>query len=313
MDEFLWCEKYRPKTIDETILPEEMKAKFKGFLRKKSLPNFIFAGATGTGKTTVALALCNQLNIDTYFVNASLKGNMELLRTKLQEFASTVSLMKDGRKIVIMDEADAITAQAQHALRGFIEEFSDNCGFIFTCNHLNKIIPELVGRCAVVEFTIPKEERALLGREIYLRVTDILEKEGVKYDKKVVMGAVKNFFPNYRGLINALQYHSVNGELDSTLLSFDHDKTFTELWQDMSKKEFKRVREWCGRNSELDFFEVVKRIYNGADDHIVPNSLPALVLILAHYQMQYHMAINKEVHMVAMVCEIMRDVEFLGE
>lgn len=310
MNQYLWVEKYRPQTIDECILPESMKNTFKEFIQSGELPNFLFAGSAGVGKTTIAKALCNEIGAEYLFINGSEESGIDILRNKIKNFASSVSLT-DAKKVVILDEADYLNANStQPALRGFIEEFSNNCRFIFTCNFKNRIIEPLHSRCAVVEFKIENKDKPKIAAAFYRRVMDILSQEKIEADSKVVAEVITKYFPDYRRVLNELQRYSVSGKIDSGLLVNVGEASYSELIKHLKSKSFNEVRKWVGKNSDADTTEVFRTLYDKASDIIEPGSIPQLVLILADYQYKAAFVADKEINIMAALTEVMSGVKF---
>lgn len=309
-NQYLWVEKYRPQTIDECILPESMKKTFKEFIATGELPNFLFCGGAGVGKTTVAKALCNEVGAEYLFINGSEESGIDVLRSKIKNFASSVSLT-DAKKVVILDEADYLNANStQPALRGFIEEFSNNCRFIFTCNFKNRIIEPLHSRCAVIEFKIENVEKPKIAAGFYRRVLDILSQENVEADNKVVAELITKYFPDYRRILNELQRYSVSGKIDTGLLVNLGDESYSELVKHLKAKNFTEARKWVGKNSDADTVEVFRTLYDKASDVIESSSIPQLVLILADYQYKAAFVADKEINMMAAFIEIMSETKF---
>lgn len=310
MSEYLFVEKYRPQTIDECILPESMKNTFKQFIDSGELPNFLFAGGPGCGKTTVAKALCNEVGAEYLFINGSEESGIDVLRTKIRNFASSVSLT-DAKKVVILDEADYTNPNSfQPALRGFIEEFSNNCRFIFTCNYKNRIIEPLHSRCAVVEFKFDESEKRDLLRAFYKRVVGILAAEKIDFDKNVLADLITKHFPDYRRILNELQRYSVSGKIDSGILINLGDESYDKLISYMKSKNFTEVRKWVGSNSDIESTELFRRLYDKSVDTIEQKSIPQLVLILADYQYKNAFVADKEINTMAALTEIMANVSF---
>jgi DNA polymerase III delta prime subunit len=310
-DQYLWVEKYRPATIDECILPEKLKQTFKEYIATGELPTFLFSGTAGVGKTTVARALCNEVGADVLFINGSDEGrSIDTLRTTIKGFASTVSLT-DAKKVVILDEADYMNAQSvQPALRGFIEEFSNNCRFIFTCNFKNKIIEPLHSRCAVIDFKIDNVEKPAIAAGFFKRVTQILKTEGIDYDTKVVVELVNKHFPDYRRILNELQRYSVSGKIDAGLLVNMSDESYKTLVMNLKEKDFKKTRQWIAQNSDIETSSLFDHLYEKASEYLEPVSIPTMVLILADYQYKDAFVANHELNTMAAMTEIMLQCKF---
>ena len=309
-NQYLWVEKYRPSTIDECILPDSMKKTFKEFIASGELPNFLFCGGAGVGKTTVAKALCNEIGAEYLFINGSEESGIDILRNKIKNFASSVSLT-DSKKVVILDEADYLNANStQPALRGFIEEFSNNCRFIFTCNFKNRIIEPLHSRCAVVEFKIENSEKPKIAAGFYRRVIDILSQEKIEADGKVVAEVITKYFPDYRRVLNELQRYSVSGVIDTGILVNLGDESYLELIKNLKAKNFTEVRKWVGKNSDIESTELFRRLYEKAFDYMEAGSVPQLVLILADYQYKSAFVADREINTMAALTEIMGQLKF---
>jgi DNA polymerase III delta prime subunit len=309
-DEFLWCEKYRPQVIDDCILPQQIKDSFKQYIAEGQLPNFIFSGSAGVGKTTVARALCNELGADYLFINGSEERGIDVLRTKIKQFASSVSITAEGAKVVILDEADYLTPDTQAALRAFIEEFSNNCRFILTCNFKNRIIAPLHSRCAVVDFKIESKDKPKIAASFFRRVNDVLTSEGVESDSKVVAKVVETFFPDFRRVLNELQRYSVGGKVDTGILANMSDETMKELVGYLKEKNFIEARKWIARNNDIETSVLFRRLYDSAVDIVEGQSVPQLVLILADYQYKAAFVADIEVNNVAALTEIMANCKF---
>lgn len=308
--QYLWVEKYRPQTIEECILPESMKQTFREFINSGELPNFLFAGSAGVGKTTVAKALCNEVGAEYLFINGSEESGIDILRNKIKNFASSVSLT-DAKKVVILDEADYLNANStQPALRGFIEEFSNNCRFIFTCNFKNRIIEPLHSRCAVVEFKVENKERAEIMASFFKRVIGILKAENVECDKSVVAELVSKHFPDYRRILNELQRYSVSGKIDAGILVNLGEESFNELAKNLKAKNFNEVRKWIAKNSDMESTELFRKLYDKSSDIVDQNSIPQLVLILADYQYKAAFVADRELNTMAALTEIMGSLKF---
>ena len=308
--DFLWVEKYRPQNIEDVVLPERLKKPFELIADSGNLPNMLFTGSAGTGKTTVAKALCKQLGLDYIIINASEEGNIDTLRTKIKQFASSVSL-QGGYKVVILDEADYLNAQStQPALRGFIEEFSKNCRFILTCNFKNRIIEPLHSRCSVYEFNSSKKELVNLAELFMKRLINILNKEQVKYDDKSLAELIMKYAPDWRRIINELQKLSYGG-----IFSFSNNinagsDVYSDLFLNLKNKDFKKMRAWVVNNIDVDAVAIFRGIYDRMTDKVNPQSIPQLVLILADYQYKNAFVADHELNVVACLTEIMANVEF---
>jgi DNA polymerase III delta prime subunit len=311
-DEFLWVEKYRPKTIEECILPEQTKKTFLDFLDKGEVPNLLLAGPAGCGKTTVAKALCNQLGVDVYVINGSDEGRfLDTVRNNAKNFASTVSLTSESKhKVIIIDEADNTTPDVQLLLRASIEEFSGNCRFIFTCNYKNKIIEPLHSRCAVVEFGVQKKSKQEIAAKFFGRLVDILKQEKIEADKKVLAELINKHFPDWRRVLNECQRYSVGGKIDSGILAHFSDVKVNDLIKNLKEKNFAEVRKWCVNNLDNDPSVLLRRIYDSLYDALVPSTIPAAVLILAKYQYQIAFVADQEINMLACLTEIMVECNF---
>jgi len=284
MEDFLWVEKYRPKTIEECVLPDALKQTLSEFISKGDIPNLILSGGPGVGKTTAAKAMLDELGLTYMFVNGSEESGIDVLRTKIKNFASTVSL-HGGRKYLILDEADYLNPQStQPALRGFIEEFHKNCGFILTCNYKNRLIPPLHSRCSVVDFTIQKSEKKELAEQFFKRVMNVLVVEDVKFEPKAVAEVINKFFPDWRRVLNELQRYSVSGRIDAGILVDISEVNIKELMQSMKQKEFTNVRKWIVNNIDNDPTRLFRRLYDNLYDYMDGSSIPHVVVILGEYQ-----------------------------
>lgn len=307
---FLWVEKYRPQTIDECVLPDSLKKTFKEFIESGQLPNFLFCGGAGVGKTTVAKALCNEIGAEYLFINGSEESGIDTLRTKIKNFASTISLT-DSKKVVILDEADYLNPNStQPALRAFIEEFSSNCRFIFTCNYKQKIIEPLHSRCAVVDFKIENTEKPALAAEFFKRTTNILKTEGIEFDQKAVAELITKYFPDFRRVLNELQRYSVSGKIDSGVLINLTEESFKELIKNLKEKNFTEVRKWVAKNGDSDGINIFRQLYDSATSNIEVSSIPQLVLILADYQHKAAFVADHEINLMAALTEIMAQCKF---
>jgi DNA polymerase III delta prime subunit len=309
-DEFLWVEKYRPKTIDECILPEGLKETFRSFVEQKDIPNLILSGGAGVGKTTVARAMLEQIEADYIVINGSLHGNIDTLRNDIMQFASTVSFT-GNRKYVILDEADYLNPNStQPALRNFMEEFSRNCGFILTCNFPNRIIDPLHSRCSVVEFKISKDDLPKLAMQFMKRVINVLNTERINFDKSVVAELITKHVPDWRRVLNELQRYSVNGSIDTGIFVNISDANFKSLINHLKAKDFNEMRKWVAENSDSDTTALFRKLYDTSHDCVKKNSIPELVLILAEYQYKAAFVADPEINLVAAFTRIMIDIEF---
>ena len=311
-DEFLWVEKYRPKTIEDCILPESTKKTFLDFLDKGEVPNLLLAGPAGCGKTTVAKALCNQLGVDVYVINGSDEGRfLDTVRNNAKNFASTVSLTSDSKhKVIIIDEADNTTPDVQLLLRASIEEFSGNCRFIFTCNYKNKIIEPLHSRCAVVEFSVNAKQKPILQAEFFKRLLSIVDGERIESDKNVLIQLINKHFPDWRRILNECQRYSVGGKIDSGILAHFSDVKVNDLIKNLKEKNFLEVRKWVVANMDNDSSVLFRRIYDALYESLVSATIPAAVLIIAKYQYQVAFVADQEINMLACLTEIMVECKF---
>ena len=309
---FLWVEQYRPKTIEDCILPDSTKKVFEGFLKQGEIPNLLLSGGAGVGKTTVAKALCNQLGSDFYVINGSDEGRfLDTVRNSAKNFASTVSLTSDSKhKVIIIDEADNTTSDVQLLLRASIEEFSKNCRFIFTCNYKNKIIDPLHSRCSVVDFSVNKKDKPTIAAQFFARLNSILEEEKVEADKKVLAELINKHFPDWRRVLNECQRYAVSGKIDSGILAAFSDVAVNDLIKNLKQKNFAEVRKWVVTNMDNDTSVLLRRIYDSLYDSLVNSSIPAAVLIIAKYQFQIAFVADQEINLLAALTEIMVECEF---
>jgi len=310
-EEFLWVEKYRPKTIKDTILPAGMKKTFQEFVDNGEIPNLLLSGTQGTGKTTVARALCEEIGADYIVINGSMNGGIDTLRNDIKNFASTVSL-GGGRKVVILDEADYLNPQStQPALRGFIEEFSKNCSFILTCNFKNRIIAPLHSRCSVIDFKIDNSEKPKLAGQFFKRVMEILKTEEVTTNEKVVVELVTRHFPDNRRILNELQRYGASGTIDEGILTVTTDANVKTLMTELKAKNFKEVRKWVALNIDNDPVQLYRSLYDSASTYIAPRSIPQLVVTIADYQYKSAFVADQEINLVACLTELMVECEYL--
>ena len=310
MSDFLWVEKYRPQNIEQTVLPNSLKETFSQIVSAGELPNMLFTGTAGVGKTTVARALCNELDLDYILINGSEEGNIDTLRNKVKQFASTVSL-HGGTKVVILDEADYLNPQStQPALRGFIEEFANNCRFILTCNFKNRIIEPLHSRCSVYDFAIPNNEKPELAGTFFKRATEILQKENIDFVPDAVAQLITKHFPDWRRVLNELQRYSVSGKIDAGMLINLADVNIATLTKALKEKDFKAMRQWVVNNIDTEPHAIFRKLYDTMNEYILPQSIPQLVLILADYQYKNAFVADHELNVVACMTEIMANVEF---
>ena len=309
-DEFLWVEKYRPKTIDECILPEELKSTFGQFVENKEIPNLLLSGTSGIGKTTVARSLCEQLETDYILINGSEESGIGILRTKIKEFASTVSL--SGRaKVIILDEAEYLEPNStQPALRGFIEEFSKNCRFILTANYANKIIKPLHSRCSVIPFVITQVQMPEMASGFMQRAMGILDDEKIKYEPKVLAELITKYLPDWRRILNELQRYSASGIIDVGILTNWKEKPITDLIALLKKNRFSEMRKWVEQNLDNDPNVMFRKIYDAMGDDLTTQSLPLAVIMIADYSYKSAFVVDQEINMVACLTEIMSQCEF---
>ena len=312
MNDILWVEKYRPKLVGQCVLPDNTQKVFSEIVEKGEIPNLLLTGSPGIGKTTIAKALCNQLECDWLMINGSDEGRMiDTLRTTITNFASTVSL-SGGKKVLIIDEADYMNPESvQPAMRGSIEQFAQNCRFIFTCNFKNRIIPALHSRCSVVDFKIKKDDKPLLAQKFLSIVTGILDKESVKYKPDFVAQLIMKYFPDFRRVLNELQKHAVGGTIDENILTQASEENLKELFVALKKKDFNTMRKWVAENIDNDHVRLYRQIYDSLYSKFAKPSIPQAVLTIAEYSYKAAFVADQEVNMVACLTELMMECEFV--
>ena len=312
MNDILWVEKYRPKLVDQCVLPNNTQKVFSEIVEKGEIPNLLLTGSPGIGKTTIAKALCNQLECDWLMINGSDEGRMiDTLRTTITNFASTVSL-SGGKKVLIIDEADYMNPESvQPAMRGSIEQFAQNCRFIFTCNFKNRIIPALHSRCSVVDFKIKKDDKPLLAQKFLKITSDILDKESVKYKPDVIAQLIMKHFPDFRRVLNELQKHAVGGTIDEDILTQASEENLKELFVALKKKDFNTMRKWVAENIDNDHVRLYRQIYDSLYSKFAKPSIPQAVLTIAEYSYKAAFVADQEVNMVACLTELMMECEFV--
>jgi len=309
MENMIWVEKYRPKTIEDCIIPERLKKPFQEYVNQKNIPNLLLAGGPGVGKTTVAKAMCNEIGCDYMVINGSDESGIDTFRTKIKTYASAMSL-SGGRKVIIIDEADYLNPNStQPALRNAIEEFASNCTFIFTCNYKNRIIEPLHSRCAVIDFGMKNGEKAKMASAFFKRIQSILQSENIEYEDAVIAELVKKHFPDFRRIINELQRYSQFGKIDSGILAQLGDVSTAEIVKYIKDKDFGAIRKWVGTN-EIDSNTLFRKVYDAMYDTMKPNSIPQAVLILADYQYKAAFVADQEINTVACLTELMVNCEF---
>ena len=309
MSDYLWVEKYRPQTIQDTILPESLKKTFSEIVKSGDISNMLFTGSAGVGKTTIAKALCTECKTDYIVINASTERGIDIIRDNVRRFATTLSLYS-SKKVIILDEADQLTGEAQKAIRGVFEEFHDNCRFILTCNYESKLIPAIRSRCSEYNFSIPSKEKAVLSARFYNRIIEILDKENVEYDVNVVRELITKYYPDWRRLIVELQRYSMGGKIDAGILTTLTDTNIKSLIDYLKNKNWKSMRSWIVENMDSGTNSIYRSIYDSMAIHIKPESIPTLILIIAEYQYKDAFVIDHEINTVACMTEIMSSVEF---
>lgn len=310
LEEFLWVEKYRPKTVADTILPADLKQTFQKFVDQKEVPNLILSGGPGVGKTTIARAMLEEIGASYIVINGSMNGNIDTLRNEIKNFASTMSFV-GGRKYVILDEADYLNPQStQPALRNFMEEFSANCGFILTCNFPNRIIAPLHSRCSVIHFKIAAQEKPKMAAGFFHRVQDILKKESVEFEPKVVAQLLAKYFPDWRRVLNELQRYSAVGKIDSGILTNIAEVSTKKLIQALREKDFTTMRKWVAEHQDEDASSLFKKLFDTASEYLAAGSIPEFVVLLADYQYKAAFVADQEINTVAFLTEAMASCEF---
>ena len=310
-EEYLWVERYRPKNVADCILPDRIKKVFQSYVDEGNLPNLMLTGSAGVGKTTVAKAMCEQLGLNHLFINSSEERGIDMLRTKIKGYASTISLT-GGRKVIILDEADYLTPEAQAGLRGAIEEFSDNCSFIFTCNFKSRLIDALHSRCSVIDFSLQAEEKPRMAAQLFARLSTVLTQENISYDKQVLIKIIEKFFPDYRRTLNELQRYSSSGAIDAgTLAQISDIRKITDLVKHLKEGNFAEMRKWVVVNSDIEPARIYRKVYDSLYDYFKPESIPQAVVILAKYQYQSAFVADQEINIVACLTEIMVDCEYV--
>lgn len=309
MKEPLWVERYRPQTVDECILPEKLKIQFNDIVKEGRIPNLMLSGGAGVGKTTIAKALCNQLKVDWIVINCSEETGIDTLRTKIKDFASTVSFSDDG-KCIILDEFDYASANLQAGMRNAMEAFSQTCSFILTCNYANRIIPALHSRTVKVAFEISKADQPKVQAQFFQRICAILKNENIKFDQKAVATLLQKFFPDNRRILGQLQQYGRGGEIDAGILNDLAEISIDGLIKSMKGKKFAEVRQWCAENANNDLAALYTKLYRGLKDHVDPQSIPSAILILEDYQRYDSIVADKELHIAAMCVALMMEVQF---
>lgn len=309
MEHLLWTEKWRPKTIEDCVLPDRLKKPFQEYVNQKNIPNLLLSGGPGIGKTTVAKAMCNEVGCDYLVINGSDESGIDTFRVKIKNYASSMSL-SGGRKVIIIDEADYLNPNStQPALRNAIEEFASNCSFIFTCNYKSRIIEPLHSRCAVIDFSLKASEKASIAKDFFKRILAILQSEKVEYDDKIVAELVKKYFPDFRRVLNELQRYSQFGKIDTGILAQISNVSIAEIVKHMKQKDFSSIRKWVG-SGDYDANTVFRQIYDSLHDMMKPTSIPQAVLILAEYQYKQAFVADSEINLVACLTELMANCEF---
>jgi DNA polymerase III delta prime subunit len=309
-ESFLWVEKYRPTSVSDCILPDRLKKPFQEYVDRKEIPNLMLTGSAGVGKTTIAKAMCDEIGINHLYINASENRGIDMLRTTIRNYASTVSLT-GGTKVIILDEADYLTPEAQAAMRGAIEEFAANCTFIFTCNFKARLIDALHSRCSVIDFALKADEKPKMAMQLMKRMESILTEESVKYDKAVLAKIIEKYFPDYRRTLNELQRFSSSGNLDAGIVSQLSDiRKIADLVNSLKEKNFGEMRKWCVANSDIEPARIYRKIYDGLYEYMKPHSIPQAVVTIGKYQYQAAFVADQEINLVACLTELMVDCEY---
>ena len=310
MEHLLWTERYRPKTVEDCILPSRLKQPFQEYVNQKQIPNLLLTGGAGVGKTTIAKALCNEIGCDFMVINGSDESGIDIFRTKIKNYASSMSF-SGGRKVIIIDEADYLNPNStQPALRNAIEEYASNCSFIFTCNYKNRIIEPLHSRCAVVDFSLKNGEKAKMASAFFKRIQSILQSEKVEYDDAVIAELIKKHFPDFRRIINELQRYAQFGKIDAGILSQIGDVSIEEIVKNIKEKDFGAIRKWVASH-EIDSSTLYRKLYDALYDNLKPQSIPQAVIILADYQYKAAFVADQEINTVACLTELMVSCEFV--
>lgn len=310
-NEYLWVEKFRPKTVSDCILPDRIKKVFQNYVDTANIPNLMLTGSAGVGKTTVAMAMCEEIGLNYMFINSSEERGIDMLRTKIRGYASTISLT-GGRKVIILDEADYLTPDAQAALRGAVEEYSENCSFIFTCNFKSRLLDALHSRCSVIDFSLKADEKPRMATQLFQRLSTILINQKVEYDKQVLIKIVEKFFPDYRRTLNELQRYSSGGSIDAgTLAQISDVRKIADLVGYLKEGNFAEMRKWVVTNSDIEPSRIYRKVYDSLYEYFKPASIPQAVVILARYQYQSAFVADQEINLVACLTEIMVDCEYV--